>query len=122
MKAKMKNVRPSYNDGVVTVYENKAENRTSFNAVNNADSMDDLEEIVKLRFCTESKRESDIEFAEAHTRTLSLKVSTPLHRAVKSQHYAVVGTMLYTLYNVDFDESEDRMYLYMEEVRDLSDE
>ena len=118
----MRNVRRGYTDGVVTVYKNKAENRSSFNAVSNADSIDDLEMIVVLRFNVESKRESDIEFAEAHTRTLSLKVSTPLRRSVKSLQYAIIGPALYTIYNVDYDEPEDRMYLYMEEVRDLSDE
>lgn len=122
MKAKMRDIRPTYTDGVMTVYKNRTENRTSFNAVNNADSMDDLEKIVTLRFNIESKRESDIEFAESHTRTLSLKVSTPLYRAVKSQQLALVGAMLYTLYNVDFDEPEKKMYLYLEEVREMSDE
>ena len=122
MRAKMRNVRRGYTDGVVTVYKNRAENRSSFNAVSNADSIDDLEQIVVLRFNVESKRESDIEFAEAHTRTLSLKVSTPLRRSVKSLQHAIIGPTLYTIYNVDYDEPEDRMYLYMEEVRDLSDE
>lgn len=122
MKPKMRNIRPTYTDGVLTVYKNRSENRTSFNAVNNADSMDDLEQIVTLRFNTESKRESDIEFAESHTRTLSLKVSTPIYRSVKSQQLVMVGSMLYTLYNVDFDEHEQKMYLYLEEVRDMADE
>ena len=121
MRPKMKDVRRGYTDGIVTIFHNRSDNKTSFNAVNNADRMDDLEKIVTLRFNIESKRESDIEFAEAHTRTLSLKMSTPLRRDVKSLHYAIIRSMMYTIYNVDYAESDDKMYLYLEEVRDLSD-
>ena len=118
---KMREPRRGYIDGIVTVYKNKAENRTSFNAVNNAVTMDDLDKIVALRYNIESKRAADVEFAEAHEKTLSLKVSTPLFRRVEALQYAATNDVLYTLYNVDYDDHEDKMYLYMEKVRDLSD-
>ena len=118
---KMKNVRKGYIDGVLAVYENKSDNKSSFNAVKNALNEDDLTKLVTLRYNTETKRISDVEFAEAHDRTLSLKVSTPLRHVVTADQYAITAGVLYTIYNVDYDEHEDRMYLYMEEVRKVNE-
>ena len=119
---KMKNIRKGYIDGIVDIYTNKSDNHSFFNAVNNALTTDDLDPVVSLRFNIETKRASDVEFAEAHEKTLSLKVSTVLYRKVEALQYGIVNNVLYTLYNVDYDDHEDRMFLYMEKVRDLSDE
>lgn len=119
---KMRNIRKGYVDGVITVYKAGEENRSSFNAVTNALSVDDLKKVVTLRYNVETKRATDIDFAESHDRTLSLKVSTPLNKNVEALHYAVTQGVLYTIYLADYDEHEDRMYLYLMKERELSDE
>ena len=116
---KMKNVRKGYIDGIITVYKNRSENQSSFNAVKNALEESDLTRVERLRYNVESKRDSDLSFAEAHDRSLSLKVSTTLRKTVEADQYAITNGMLYALYNVDYDDHEERMFLYLEEVRKL---
>lgn len=114
-----KQVIEGYTDGVVSMYENDKTNVSSFGAVKNPQSIDNLELVVKLRFNIKTSRDIDIEFAEAHGRTLSMKVVTPICKAVESLQYAVIGNTLYTAYKVDYDDVEKEMYLYLEEVRKL---
>ena len=116
---KMKNIRKGYIDGIISVYKNKDENQSSFNAVKNALEESDLIRIEKLRYNVESKRDSDLSFAEAHDRSLSLKISTPLRKTVEADQYAITNGILYALYNVDYDDHVEKMFLYLEEVRKL---
>ena len=116
---KMRNIRQGYIDGVISIYRNRSDNQSSFNAVKNALDESDLIRVEKLRYNTESKRDGDIDFAEAHDRSLSLKVSTPLRKTVKADQYAITNGVLYSLYDIDYDDHEERMFLYLEEVRKL---
>ena len=117
---KMRQVRQGYIDGVVTIHENKSGNVSSFNAIKNATSKADLKQLVKLRYNVKTKRDADLTYAEAHDRTLSLKIVTPYCKQVEVAQYAITEDVLYTIYQVDPDQSEDCMYLYLEEVRKLS--
>jgi len=116
---KMRDVRKGYIDGVISIYRNRSDNQSSFNAVKNALDESDLIRIEKLRYNVESKRDGDLSFAEAHGRSLSLKVSTPLRKTVKADQYAITNGVLYSLYDIDYDDHEERMFLYLEEVRKL---
>lgn len=117
---KMRQARQGYIDGIITIHENKSSNVSSFNATKNAANKTDLKQIVKLRYNIRTKRDADLSFAEAHDRTLSLKIVTPYCKLVEAAQYAITDDVLYTIYQVDPDQAEDCMYLYLEEVRKLS--
>jgi hypothetical protein len=119
MIMRKRQIRGPYTDGIVSVYAGKESNKSSFGAVQNVLSRSDMVLIVKLRFNSKSKRDSDLEFAEAHGRSLSMKICTPLCRAVEVNQYAVIENMLYSIYDADYDDTEKEMYLYLEEVRKL---
>ena len=66
---------PRLNDGIVRIYK-KINKKTDFNARNNVQSYDDMEQIVKLNYQQMSKRNQDIEFAEKMSFSLSMKIRT----------------------------------------------
>lgn len=114
-----KEARKGYIDGIVMLYEIKSDHVSSFNATKNAVDRNDLNPIAVLRYNIKTKRDTDLNFAEAHDRTLSLKVVTPFCGKAEADQYAITDGVLYTIYHVDHERAEDCMYLYLEEVRKL---
>lgn len=108
----------TYNDGVLLVYKEKRQT-TNFNAVKNTRTIDDLEFVVKLDYEEKSKRDTDLDFAEAQGRTLTLKVKTRLYHLDKTL-MVVIGNIMYSIINLDEDRANGEMYFYLEEVRELA--
>lgn len=107
-----------YNDGYIEIYEQGKE-KSSFGAILNTNSLRDAKKIIKLAYSERSRRADDIEWAQARDRTLSLKVCCPLFPSVKTAHQVVCLDTLYSIINVDYDRTQNEMYLYLEEVRKL---
>lgn len=103
-----------YNDGVVHIYREKRR-ETSFGAKKNVSVLDDLEFVVKLAFEEAAKREQDMEFAEQHGFSLTLKVKTRLVNNVDNKCKAIIDGYLYDVSYVD--KSRTEMWLYMEGVK-----
>ena len=105
-----------YNDGVVSIYREK-ERRTDFNASLNVSVLDDMEFVAKLAFEESAKREQDMEFAQQHDFTLSLKIRTRLLKCVDNKCKAIIDGYLYDISYIDKDRKE--MWLYMEGVKQI---
>lgn len=105
-----------YNDGIVHIYREKAR-YTDFNAKKNVSALDDMKFIVKLAFEEVSKREQDLEFAEQHDFSLSLKIRTRFVSGVDNKCKAVINGYLYDVSHMDKTKTE--MWLYLEEVRQI---
>lgn len=111
-----RNKFPCYNDGVVSIYRDKA-TRTNFGAKQNTRVLDDMEFIAKLDYEEMSKRQQDQDFAEQSGFSLSMKIHTRLIPSVDSKCKAVIGD---TLYDVSYiDKTRTDLFLYLEEVRKL---
>lgn len=110
-----------YNDGIALVCREKGA-KTDFNARVNPTGRADLEPLVRLCFGEKSCRAEDISFAQQEGFSLSRKIQTPLPRGVKldTACLCLIGTMLYKISSLDFDRAGGRMYLYLEEVRELA--
>lgn len=106
-----------YNDGMVSVYREK-ERQTTFSAKQNVSSVDDMDFIVKLAFEESAKREQDIEFAEQHDFSLTLKIRTRYVNNVDNKCKAVIDNYLYAVSHVDKTRTE--MWLYLEGVKPLA--
>ena len=104
----------TYNDGFVKIYREK-EQRNDFSAKRNVTTVEDMIFIVKLAYEEVAKREQDIEFAEQHDFSLSLKIKTRYVKNVDNKCKAVIDGYLYDVSHVDKNKTE--MWLYMEGVR-----
>lgn len=109
---------PRLNDGIVRIYK-KINKKTDFNARNNVQSYDDMEQIVKLNYQQMSKRNQDIEFAEKMSFNLSMKIRTRKFKNLNSKQYAVIDRFLYEIKYIDEDKTSS--YLYLEGVRELAE-
>lgn len=110
--------KSSYKDGVVYIYsENLKE--TTFNAKKNVKTKDDLTYITKMFYKVESIRHQDFVFAESMDRKLTLKLKTPITNKVNVNHKAVIGTELYDIFELDKDQNNNELYLYLEKVRNI---
>ena len=109
----------AYNDGTLFVCKPQAE-QSSFNAVRNPVSKQDINKILQLNYVELSKRERDLEFAESRGRTLNMKVKTRLHEKVTNYHMIMIGDMLYSIIDLDKDTRAEEMFLYLEEARKLA--
>ena len=105
-----------YNDGVVDIYREK-ERRTDFSAKRNVSTLDDMNYVVRLAFEESTKREQDLEFAQQHDFTLSLKIRTRLVAAVDNTCKAVIDGYLYDISYTD--KSREEMWLYLEGVKQI---
>ena len=107
-----------YNDGVVSIYREIVEERkTDFSAKRNVQTLEDMEYIGKLAFEEASKREQDLEFAEQHDFTLSLKIKTRLVKNVDNKCKAVIDGYLYDISYID--KSREEMWLYLQGVKEI---
>lgn len=111
-----KNKFSKYNDGVVSIYREKAR-KTDFNAKQNVSALDDMTFVVKLAFEESAKREQDLSFAEQNGFSLSLKIKTRLVDNVDNKCKAVINGYLYDVSHMDKDRKE--MWLYLEGVKKL---
>ena len=108
----------TYNDGVVSIYREKAK-ETDFNAKRNVLTLDDMDFIVKLNFKELSKREQDLEFAQQNDFTLSLKIKSRLVKGVDNKCNAVIDGFLYDVSFVD--KTKNELFLYMEQIRKVGE-
>lgn len=106
-----------YNDGVVSIYREEEGRKTDFSAKRNVQTLEDMEYIVKLAFEESSKREQDLEFADQHDFTLSLKIKTRLVKNVDNKCKAVIDGYLYDISYIDRNREE--MWLYLQGVKKL---
>lgn len=106
----------TYNDGVVRIYREK-ERRNDFNAKKNVSLLDDMTFICKLDFSEASKREQDLQFAEQHDFSLSMKIRTRFIKEVDNKCKAVIDGYLYDVQHTDKTRTE--MWLYLEGVKPL---
>ena len=83
--------------------------------------LSDMTFIVSLAFEEMSKRDQDLEFAEANNRQLSLKLKTPLYEGVNKMHKVVLNGSLYDLIKLDYSKKDEVMYFYLEEVRKIAE-
>lgn len=111
-------VNDAFNDGVVIICrEIKA--ASTFSARQGAITMDDLDPIVTLDFAESSKREEDSTYANQMGYRLDRKivVRKPGNIRIDTECAAVIGLMLYHVSNTD--ETPDKIYLSLTEVREL---
>ena len=105
-----------YKDGIISLYREK-ERATDFSAKQNVETAEDMNFIVTLNFEECSKREKDLDFAEQHDFSLSLKVRTRLYPEIDNKCKAVVDGYLYDVSYIDKDKHE--MWLYLEGIKQL---
>ena len=114
----MSRKKSNYNDGYIRVYE-EIPIRTDFGAKENVKSEENLKFIVKLAYEECSKRQQDLEFAEASDRTLNLKVKTRFYDNLKNEYKIIEENTLYDIIYIDVDRKNRELYFYLEEVRSL---
>lgn len=102
---------PTYNDGIVSICRER-DRKTTFGAKINAETMDDLIEVVRLAYSAQSIREQDFEFSERLGFDVSLKLKTRLVPGVDSECKALVGGLIYDISHIDRTKTE--MYIYLE--------
>ena len=104
-----------YNDGFIRIYE-EIPIKVNFGAKENTNSKENLKFIVKLAYEECSKRQQDLEFAEASSRTLNLKVKTRFYSGLKNNYKVVIENTLYDIVYIDEDRKNRELYFYLEEV------
>lgn len=108
-----------YNDGVVNIYR-EIPRTTDFSAKKNVSSLNNMDFLIKLAFEESAKREQDLDFAEQHGFSLTMKVKTRLVKDVDNKCKAVIDGYLYDISHID--KSRTDMYLYLEGVKPLATE
>lgn len=103
-----------YNDGVVSIYREKAQT-SSFKT--NVKSLSDMEFVVKLDFEELSKRQQDAEFADQNNFTLSRKIRTRRVNGIGVKCKAVIEGIVYDVSYVDTDRTD--AFIYLDEIRGL---
>ena len=111
--------KSSYNDGVLTVVEEK-QKLNSFNAKNNLKTKDDFKEVVKLFYEEQSKRQEDVLFAKSMDRKLTIKLKTPEVENIKTNYKVLIDNVIYDILHLDFDKNNHDLYFYLEEVRKIA--
>ena len=109
---------PTYNDGVLYVCENVA-GQSGFSSTRNARSRGDLRTLLKLDYKEMSRRDEDMDFAESHGRTLTMKVRCRYHPDVTTRLCVVIGDVLYSIFKTDHDAGWRNLFLFLEEERKL---
>lgn len=105
----------SYNDGYLDIYAPKENHKSSFGAVKNVHKLSEMDFVVSLAYEEMYRRNDDLEFAQANGRTLSLKVKTPLYDRVKTYHFVVLNSKIYSIINFDYDRKNRKLFFYLEE-------
>ena len=108
----------NYNDGYIRIYE-EIPVKTDFGAKKNIQSRENLNLIVKLAYEECSKRQQDLEFAEANSRSLNIKVKTRFYDNLKNDYKVTIENVLYDIIYIDVDRKNRELYFYLEEVRTL---
>lgn len=105
-----------FNDGVVFVYREKRK-ESNFAAKENVSELDDMDFIAKLDYEESSKREQDLEYANANDFSLSLKIHTRLCTGVDNKCKVVINGYLYDVAYVD--KTRNDMWLYLEAIKEM---
>lgn len=106
----------SYNDGIVTFYE-EIEKTSSFNAKLNPKNMDDFNFIAKLAYSESTKRTQDLDYAMSLGRDLTIKIKCRLVKLIEQKHKAVICGDLFDIINIDYDTKNREMYIFLTEVK-----
>lgn len=109
----------TYNHGVLYICESVADD-SDFRAVRNPKAHGDIVQIQKLNYSEVTKRERDLTFAESEGKTLDFKVRTRYHGSATTDRQVLIGSVLYDIFQVDWDADKTNMYLYLEKVRVLA--
>lgn len=110
----MKTKIQTYNDGYIHVCQKQTDGDF---AARNPKKKDDLKMILKLAYKETSRRDRDLEYAESVGRSLSIKLKTRIHPSVKNTHMVLIGNVLYSIINLDYDKGKGEMYFYLEEAK-----
>ena len=102
---------PTYNDGVIRIYREKDKGST-FGAKLNAETLDDLDFVVKLAFASQSIREQDFVFAEQRGFNVATKIKTLLADGPDADCKAIIGNLIYDVSYIDKTRTE--MFFYLE--------
>lgn len=108
-----------YTDGIMYICR-ESEQKSDFGAVKNAKRESEIIRTGKLAFREMSKRDEDLEFAESHGRTLTIKVATRLYPDISKLDQIIIGSVLYSILKIDISREKRENYIYLEEVRSLS--
>lgn len=111
--------KTSYNDGVLTIVEEK-QKLNSFNAKSNVKTKEEFNEIIKLFYEEQSKRQEDVLFAKSMDRKLTLKLKTPEIKNMKTNYKVLIDDVIYDILHLDFDKNNHTLYFYLEEVRKIA--
>ena len=109
----------TYNHGVLYICESVADD-SDFRAVRNPKAHGDIVKIQKLDYSEVAKREQDLDFAENAGKTLDFKVKTRYHGSATTDRQVLIGSVLYDIFQVDWDADKTSMYLFLEKVRVLA--
>lgn len=113
----IKNKR-SKNNGLVRFYLQNNDN-SSYKDKSNVRSLKGLKYIKSQFYSVMSIRQEDMDFAEAATRTLSMKIKINLDEQLTTGHKCVLKNKIYDILKIDHDYSERDSYIYLEEVAEL---
>ena len=100
-----------YNDGLVSIYRDKATNKTNFNAKTNVKYIEDMTFIVKLCYKEMSKRTQDLEFSNQSGFILNQKIKTRYVNNIDNKCKCVINGLLYDISYVD--KTKQDLYLYL---------
>ena len=109
----------TYNHGVLYICESVADD-SDFRAVRNPREHGDIVKIQKLDYSEVTKREQDLDFAENAGKSLDFKVKTRYHGSATTDRQVLIGSVLYDIFQVDWDADKTSMYLFLEKVRVLA--
>lgn len=110
---------PAYRDGYVSFVRRLGTNISSFGAPKNTRSESDTQKVVLLAYDRMTHRQQDLEFAFSQEKSLDMKIRCPYHPAVNTKLQAIVEDVLYDIYNVDADQNNMQMFVYLQENRKL---
>ena len=113
---------PPYRDGYMSFVKPLSTNVSSFGAPKNTRTASDTTQVVMLAYDRMTCRQNDLEFAYSMNRTLDMKVRCPYHPDVSTRLQAIVEDVLYDVYNVDADQNNMQMFIYLQENRKLQPE
>lgn len=108
-----------YSSGVLKMCK-PAVSTSSFKAVKNITSADELSVLYIMPFDELSCRMSDRDFAQSMGHSLDLKVRVRYRPDIDTTLRVLIGSVLYSIYEFDADADRLSLYLYLQRERELS--
>lgn len=109
----MKSIRKTYNDGYLQFGQTETGRSETGKRIGNV-----FVEEGRLAYSEQSCREQDYQMADILSRSLDVKVKTPLppdYRLFSRKRVKVSG-VTFDVIKVDADRANDELYLYLQEV------